>query len=168
MENREKENDIVEPVKNTNEQEDELANKIDDLLDKKVVTIAKYISEWEEHNKQWKQHLEMWESHNKAWDEHNIQWEWKLQQPEFANVPIEKLADTDAIQEITKIKETSLREKIKTAVMIGLIAIDIIIITIIIAYINIGQSGMNDEDMYYTNEASSNTNITEMEDTASE
>ena len=166
MEN--KENDIVEPVKNTNEQEDELANKIDDLLDKKVITIAKYISEWEEHNKQWKQHLEMWESHNKTWDEHNIQWEWKLQQPEFANVPIEKLADTDAIQEITKIKETSLREKIKTAIVIGLIAIDIIIITIIIAYINIGQSGMDDEDMYYTNEASSNTSITEMEDTASE
>lgn len=168
METKEKENDIVEPVKNTNEQEDELANKLDDLLDKKVITIAKYINEWEEHNKQWKQHLEMWESHNKAWDEHNIQWEWKLQQPEFANVPIEKLADTDAIQEITKIKETSLREKIKTAIVIGLIAIDIIIITIIIAYINIGQSGMNDEDMYYTNEASSNTNITEMEDTASE
>lgn len=166
MEN--KENDIVEPVKNTNEQEDELANKIDDLLDKKVITIAKYISEWEEHNKQWKQHLEMWESHNKTWDEHNIQWEWKLQQPEFANVPIEKLADTDAIQEITKIKETSLREKIKTAIVIGLIAIDIIIITIIIAYINIGQSGMDDEDMYYTNEASSNTNMTEMEDTVSE
>lgn len=166
MEN--KENDIVEPVKNTNEQEDELANKIDDLLDKKVITIAKYISEWEEHNKQWKQHLEMWESHNKTWDEHNIQWEWKLQQPEFANVPIEKLADTDAINEITKIKETSLREKIKTAIMVGLIAIDIIIITIIIAYINIGQSGMDDEDIYYTNEASSNTNMTEMEDTASE
>ena len=160
--------DIVEPVQNTNEQEEKLANKIDDLLDKKVITIAKYISEWEEHNKQWRKHLEMWESHNKAWDEHNIQWEWKLQQPEFANIPIEKLANTDAIQEITKIKETSLREKLKTAIMAGLIVIDIIIITIIIAYMNIGQSGMDDEDMYYANEGSSNTNIAEMGDTSSE